>query len=119
MLISEVIQHVKDFSTGIDFGGFTEKPIDDATTRDQVLYGATDAECTGIVTCIWPTADIIRRARELGANLIISHEALFWNHGDHQGVVGDTATFKAKRPCSRVGRSRMALPRLHSLTRAH
>lgn len=95
MLISEVIQHVKDFSTGAD--SFTGKAIDDATTRDQVLYGATDAECTGIVTCIWPTADIIRRAQELGANLIISHEALFWNHGDHQDVVGGTATFKAKK----------------------
>lgn len=95
MLISEVIQHVKDFSTGVD--SFTGKAIDDATTRDQVLYGATDTECTGIVTCIWPTADIIRRAQELGANLIISHEALFWNHGDHQDVVGDTVTFKAKK----------------------
>ena len=52
MLISEVIQHVKDFSTGVD--SFTGKAIDDATTRDQVLYGSTDTECTGIVTCICP-----------------------------------------------------------------
>lgn len=95
MLISEAIQKVKDYCSGID--SFTGKPIDDATSRDQVLYGATDQECTGIVTCIWPTVDIIRRAQDLGANFIISHEAIFWNHGDHQDVVGDTAAFKAKK----------------------
>lgn len=95
MLISEVIQRVKDYSGGID--SFTGKPIDEETTRDKVLYGDTAQECTGIVTCIWPTVDIIKRARELGANCIISHEAIFWNHGDHQDTVGDTAAFKAKK----------------------
>ena len=95
MLISEVIQRVKDYSGGID--SFTGKPIDEETTRDKVLYGDTAQECTGIVTCIWPTVDIIKRARELGANGIISHEAIFWNHGDHQDTVGDTAAFKAKK----------------------
>lgn len=95
MLISEVIQRVKDYSGGID--SFTGKPIDEETTRDKVLYGDTAQECTGIVTCIWPTVDIIKRARELGANCIISHEAIFWNHGDHQDAVGDTAAFKAKK----------------------
>lgn len=95
MLISEVIQHVKDYCGGID--SFTGKPIDEETTRDKVLYGDTDQECTGIVTCIWPTVDIIKKARELGANCIISHEAIFWNHGDHQDAVGGTAVFKAKK----------------------
>ena len=95
MLISEVIQRVKDYSGGID--SFTGKPIDEETTRDKVLYGDTAQECTGIVTCIWPTVDIIKKARELGANCIISHEAIFWNHGDHQDTVGDTAAFKAKK----------------------
>ncbi len=95
MLISEAIQHVKDYCVGID--SFTGKPIDEATTRDKVLYGDTAQECTGIVTCIWPTVDIIRKARELGANCIISHEAIFWNHGDHQDVVGGTVAFAAKK----------------------
>lgn len=44
-----------------------------------------DRACTGIVTCIWATADVIREAHRRGANLVISHEALFWNHGDHTG----------------------------------
>ena len=95
MLISEVIQHIKDYCGGHDMMG--DRPIDEATTRDKVLYGNVDQECTGIVTCIWATADVIRQAQELGANLIIPHEALFWNHGDHQDVVAENATFQAKR----------------------
>jgi len=58
--------------------------IDDANTRDKVLYGSTDKECTGIVTTIYASVDVIRKAHELGANLIIAHEALLWNHGDHR-----------------------------------
>ena len=68
MLVSEAIQAVKDYCNNID--QFTGRPIDDATTRDQVLYGNVDQECTGIVTCIWATADVIRHARELGASQI-------------------------------------------------
>lgn len=95
MLISEVIQHIKDYCGGTD--QFTGQPIDDATTRDQVTYGDVDQECTGIVACIWATADVIRRAEELGANLIIPHEALFWNHGDHQEELVGNKTFETKR----------------------
>lgn len=94
MLISEAIQAVKGYCGGVD--AFTGKAIEDATTRDQVLYGDIDQQCTGIVTCIWATAEVIRRAKELGANLIIAHEALFWNHGDSREVVAGNKTFEAK-----------------------
>ena len=95
MLISEAIHRIEAYCHDID--AFTGKPIDPATTRDQVTYGDVDQECTGIVTCIWPTAQIIQRARELGANLIVTHEALFWNHGDHQDAVAGNRTFEAKK----------------------
>lgn len=81
MKIQEVIDKIKAYSRGITQEG---KPIDDATTRDQVLYGETDKECTGIVTTCFASVDVIKKAHELGANLIIPHEALFWNHGDHR-----------------------------------
>lgn len=95
MLISEAIQRVKEYCGGIGFD--TGVPIDDATTRDKVLYGDADQECTGIVTCLWANADVIRRAQELGANLIIAHEALFWNHGDHQDFIAENKTYRAKK----------------------
>ena len=96
MLISEVIAKIKDFSGGVDVFG-SGKPIDPIRTRDQVLYGKVDQECTGIVSCIWPSTEIVRRAHELGANLIISHEAIFWNHGDRQGWLAFNKTFQAKK----------------------
>lgn len=95
MLISAVIDNIKNYCGGTDL--FTGKPIEEATTRDKVTYGNIDQECTGIVTCIWPTVDIIRRAQELGANLIVTHEALYWNHGDHEDVVAGNSAYQAKR----------------------
>lgn len=91
MLVSDVINKVKAYCNGAG--------IEDATSRDQVLWGPTDRECTGIVTCIWASADVIREAARRGANLVISHEALFWNHGDHTDWLEreGNRTFAAKR----------------------
>lgn len=80
MKIQEVIDRIKKYSRGVSEDG---TPINDETTRDQVLFGTTDKECTGIVTTCFASVEVIQHAKELGANLIISHEALFWNHGDH------------------------------------
>lgn len=95
MRIDEVIVAVKGYCLGIS--PWTGEQIDEASTRDKVTYGTTEKECTGIVTCIWPTAEIIRAAMGCGANLIISHEALFWNHGDHQDVIGGTKAYAEKK----------------------
>ena len=95
MLISEVIQSVKDYCQGSWMG----MKIDDSKTRDKVLYGDTDKECTGIVTTIYASVDVIRKAHELGANLIIAHEALLWNHGDHREWLEESQnkTYLAKK----------------------
>ena len=77
MQIREVIERLKKYHRG--YG-----KIDESTTRDQILYGNPDQECVGIVVCIWPSIDVIKEALKRNANLIVSHEALFWNHGDHQ-----------------------------------
>ena len=95
MLISEVIQSVKDYCKGSWMG----IKIEDTKTRDKVLYGETDKECTGIVTTIYASPDVIRKAHELGANLIIAHEALLWNHGDHREWLEESQnkTYLAKK----------------------
>lgn len=79
MKINKVIENIKAYHKG-EWDG---KKIDEETTRDKILYGNADVECTGIVTTCWATADVIKEAARLNANLIIAHEALFWNHGDH------------------------------------
>lgn len=95
MKINKVIEHIKAYHKG-DFNG---KKIEEATTRDKILYGNADVECTGIVTTCWATVDVIKEAARLNANLIIAHEALFWNHGDHTDWLIETEnkTFLEKK----------------------
>ena len=64
--------------------------------RDRVLYGNADQVCTGYVTCIWADLNVIQNAISLGANLIICHEALFWNHGDETQWLKDNPVFQIK-----------------------
>lgn len=79
MKIVTVIEKMKAYHKG-EFAG---KKIDETTTRDKILYGNPDQECTGIITSCWASVDVIKAAIKAKANLIIAHEALFWNHGDH------------------------------------
>ena len=90
MKISEVIEICRKNSRAYGI-------IEAGRTRDKVLYGDTDRECTGIVTTIYASIDVIKRAHELGANLIISHEACFWNHGDQTDWLQDNKTFQYKK----------------------
>lgn len=95
MEIIEVINKIKAYHKG-DISGIK---INEETTRDKILYGNPNKECTGIVITCWATADVIRKANELGANLIICHEALFWNHGDKTEwlIQQKNKTFKKKK----------------------
>lgn len=79
MRIQTIIDKIKAYHKGSIHG----KPIDEETTRDKILYGNPDQECTGIITTCWASVDVISEAIKKKANLIIAHEALFWNHGDH------------------------------------
>lgn len=79
MQISEIISNVKKYHKGTVNG----KPIDETKTRDKVLFGDVNQECTGIVTTIYASIDVINKAIEYGANFIICHEALFWYRGDY------------------------------------
>lgn len=59
MKIYEVIEKIKKYSRGIGEDG---KKIDDEKTRDHVLYGTTDKECTGIVTTCFASVDVIKKS---------------------------------------------------------
>lgn len=95
MQIQNVIDRIKAYHKG-EWEG---KRIDEETTRDKILYGDAKQECTGIVTTCWASVDVIQKAAQQGANLIIAHEALFWNHGDHTDwlLEEENHTFLAKK----------------------
>ena len=93
MKIDEIIAKIKKYHKGTINGSL----ISEETTRDKVLYGNVNQECKGIVTTCYASSDVIREAAKLGANLIVSHEALFWNHGDHTDWLADNKVFQAKK----------------------
>lgn len=49
---------------------------------DTVKFGNPDREISGVVVTMWATPNVIRRAAELGANLIITHEPTFYTDAD-------------------------------------
>lgn len=91
------IQNVIDLIVSKHYHDWLGKSIHPDTTRDQILYGDPTAECTGVVTAIYASVDVIKKAADLGANLIVAHESLFWNHGDHTDWLTDNKTFQMKR----------------------
>ncbi len=86
MTVLEIIEKLKAF----------HPPVDEAHTCDVVKWGDPDKECTGIVTCCFPSVEVIRRAAALGANLIIAHEPLFWTHEDATDWLGESRVFAEK-----------------------
>lgn len=59
--------------------------IPDYKGCDDYKCGNPEDECTGIVTALVPTVDVIRKTAELGANLLIIHEPTFYTSQDGPG----------------------------------
>jgi putative NIF3 family GTP cyclohydrolase 1 type 2 len=67
-----------------------------AGTVDTVKSGNTDQPVRGIITTMFATVDVIRRAISSGANLIIAHEPTFYNHLDETSWLKDHEVFRLK-----------------------
>jgi putative NIF3 family GTP cyclohydrolase 1 type 2 len=66
-------------------------------TVDTAKTGDTGRPLTGVVTTFMPTAAVLTRAAELGANLVIPHEPVFYNHRDETDWLADDPVYRAKR----------------------
>lgn len=58
-------------------------------TVDTLKSGSPDTVVTGIVTTMFATIDVIRKAIDFGANFIIAHEPTFYNHLDATDWIKD------------------------------
>ena len=87
MKISEVISALHEW----------HQPFQKKDTRDTVKWGDPDQECTGIVITVCATVDVIRKAAELKANLIISHESIFYGDEFALEDFGDDLILKEKQ----------------------
>ena len=70
-------------------------PLED--TVDTVKCGDVAQELTGVVTTFLASYQVISRAVELGANLIITHEPTFYNHRDEVAWLAGNPVYEAKR----------------------
>lgn len=52
------------------------------TTVDTLKSGSRDMQVKGVVTTMFATVDVIKKAIATGANFIIAHEPTFYNHQD-------------------------------------
>jgi putative NIF3 family GTP cyclohydrolase 1 type 2 len=66
-------------------------------TVDTFKSGDPAQEVTGIVTTFLASQEVIRRAIDLGANLIITHEPTYYNHLDDVDWLADDPVYRAKR----------------------
>ncbi|MFR1296078.1 MAG: hypothetical protein ACLSBH_12005 [Coprobacillus cateniformis] len=56
----EIIEQIKNHH----YHEWLGKEINEETTRDQILFGDIDEECTGIITAIYASVDVIKHAIE-------------------------------------------------------
>ncbi len=66
------------------------------TTVDTLKIGSRDQVVTGIVTTMFTTLEIINKAIELKANLIIPHEPTFFSGSDETDWLQNDPVFRAK-----------------------
>jgi putative NIF3 family GTP cyclohydrolase 1 type 2 len=66
-------------------------------TVDTIKAGDTNQRATGVVTTMFATVDVIRKAISLKANFIIAHEPTFYNHTDSTDWIEGDVVLKLKR----------------------
>jgi putative NIF3 family GTP cyclohydrolase 1 type 2 len=65
-------------------------------TVDTFKAGDPDQKVTGIATTFIATMDVLKKARELNCNLIITHEPTFYNHLDETSHLENDPVYQAK-----------------------
>ncbi len=68
-----------------------------ADTVDTIKIGDASQELRGIVVTFLASSAVIGRAAQLGANLIITHEPIFYNHKDETDWLSQHPTYRAKK----------------------
>jgi putative NIF3 family GTP cyclohydrolase 1 type 2 len=68
-----------------------------ADTVDTIKAGDPSQPVTGIVTTFLASQQVLGKAVDLGANLIITHEPTFYNHLDETDWLEDDPVYREKR----------------------
>jgi len=79
----------------INFIGVRTRP----NTVDNFLAGDPNTPVTGVIVTMMATIDVLHRAVEMGANLVVTHEGVYFNHENalvEQLVAEDDPVYFAK-----------------------
>lgn len=82
-----------------------------AGTVDTLKAGKADTVVTGIVTTMFATVEVIRKAIDLKSNFIIAHEPTFYNHTDDVNWLQRDEVYRFKRDL--LEQNNIAVWRLH------
>lgn len=66
-------------------------------TCDGIIWGDTRQECTGILLTCCPSAAMVKRAIELGYNMIFCHEPTFYHGWDERDWLTHNKIYEAKK----------------------
>lgn len=80
-------------------------------TVDVLEFGNPASIVTGVVTTFLATQEVIEKAKDLGANLIISHEGIFYSHRGNQGMSHSDSIYQKKYQT--IEESEIAIFRYH------
>jgi putative NIF3 family GTP cyclohydrolase 1 type 2 len=86
-------------------------------TVDTLKAGSPDQVVTGIVTTMFATVDVIKKAIALKANFIIAHEPTFYNHLDETGWLEENKVYAFKRDL--LQKNGIAVWRNHDYIHSH
>ena len=73
MKIMELVEDLKTWNA---------EPVDEENTCDTVKAGSVDKEVHKVALTMFGTVDVIREAGMWGADLLIVHEPLYYDHMD-------------------------------------
>lgn len=76
---------------------YSNVPVPPKETCDGYKAGEPDTEITGVVTTFMATAEVIRQAAALGANMIITHEPTYFTGRDTTEWLANDPVYEAKR----------------------
>jgi len=86
-------------------------------TVDTLKSGTPDQKVTGIITTMFPTVNVIKKAIKLNANFIIAHEPSFYNHTDDTNWVPGNSILKQK--LALLQKNNIAIWRFHDYWHRH
>ena len=66
-------------------------------TVDTLKAGNRDIVVSGVITTMFATVEVIKKAIDTGANFIIAHEPTFYNHEDDVSWLQDNSVYRYKK----------------------